>query len=291
MMIVKNFLPRHCLKAVLLMFPLVAFGQDVVETTDVGETDEVEKVENESPQNDHARPSWATDRPERPKTLIRPGFERSKPEFKTERPQDLWGTPLGGETESLEGEAIDDDLGNEQQNVKGVIQNSELGYESTVEPVSEIGETSIIVDQANPDVKVEGDIEEEESPVITQAKIESPPEPLNIAPPQSELAALNQNTNQESGDLLSTVKLIFSSMALPEYPRNAFRAKTEGWVEVEFSVSPVGKLKNVKVVSSDPARVFDRAALKALRKWRVKTKSIAGLDPEARFKRRILFKL
>ena len=53
----------------------------------------------------------------------------------------------------------------------------------------------------------------------------------------------------------------------PEYPAEAVRAGTQGFVEVEFSVDAAGKVESVSVVNAQPARVFERSAVAAVKKW------------------------
>lgn len=54
----------------------------------------------------------------------------------------------------------------------------------------------------------------------------------------------------------------------PEYPREAQRAGTEGWVQVEFTIAPDGTTQDLQVLDSAPKVVFDRAALDSVSKWR-----------------------
>ena len=46
----------------------------------------------------------------------------------------------------------------------------------------------------------------------------------------------------------------------------------EGWVAVEFTISKLGTVKNPRVIGSHPSSIFDRAALKAIRKWKYNPK-------------------
>ena len=62
----------------------------------------------------------------------------------------------------------------------------------------------------------------------------------------------------------------------PVYPRKAARAGKEGWVKVEFTVSKSGTVTEASVVESRPRRIFDRSALKAIRKWRFKPRVADG---------------
>lgn len=54
----------------------------------------------------------------------------------------------------------------------------------------------------------------------------------------------------------------------PEYPVQALEKLISGWVEMEFTVAKDGTVQNVVVVSSEPRRVFDSAALNAMRRYR-----------------------
>ncbi len=54
----------------------------------------------------------------------------------------------------------------------------------------------------------------------------------------------------------------------PEYPPRARQQGLEGWVDIEFTISPVGTVQDARVIGSQPTFVFDRAALKAVRRWR-----------------------
>ena len=79
--------------------------------------------------------------------------------------------------------------------------------------------------------------------------------------------------------------------ANPEYPREAFIKHTEGWVEVEFTVTPDGTVTNASVAGANPPRVFNDAALRAVQRWTFKPKMDNGKAVEERMKRRIEFKL
>ena len=60
----------------------------------------------------------------------------------------------------------------------------------------------------------------------------------------------------------------------PQYPRNELLAGVEGWVKVRFTVEPDGSVSSPKVIQSKPPRVFDTAALRAIKKWKFKPKVV-----------------
>ena len=56
--------------------------------------------------------------------------------------------------------------------------------------------------------------------------------------------------------------------ATPQYPPAAIARQIEGWVRVQFSVTAIGTVRDAIVVDSEPASIFDDAALKAIARWR-----------------------
>lgn len=66
----------------------------------------------------------------------------------------------------------------------------------------------------------------------------------------------------------------------PRYPIQAARDGIEGWVELEFTIDSSGTVKDVKVTDSEPKRVFDTEAKRALRKWKYKPQMVDGRATE-----------
>jgi TonB family protein len=64
----------------------------------------------------------------------------------------------------------------------------------------------------------------------------------------------------------------------PDYPQDALITGAEGWVNVSMSVTPAGDVRDPRVVESSNGRLFDRAALSAVRKW--KYEPFAAADPQ-----------
>jgi protein TonB len=52
------------------------------------------------------------------------------------------------------------------------------------------------------------------------------------------------------------------------YPLEQFRQKTEGDVQIAYSLDSAGAVTDARVVKSTPPQVFDEAALESFRKWR-----------------------
>ena len=76
------------------------------------------------------------------------------------------------------------------------------------------------------------------------------------------------------------------STPAPKFPPEALRAGTSGEVQVEFTVGTDGSVTAARVVRANPARVFDREAVNAVRRWRfqpvdapVTTRRTIGFNP------------
>ena len=63
----------------------------------------------------------------------------------------------------------------------------------------------------------------------------------------------------------------------PMYPRDAAMKGIEGWVKVEFTITAIGTVKDPRVIDSDPPRIFNREALRAILKWKFKPRVVDGV--------------
>ncbi|MBU6953106.1 MULTISPECIES: energy transducer TonB [unclassified Hahella] len=77
----------------------------------------------------------------------------------------------------------------------------------------------------------------------------------------------------------------------PDFPREAARAGIEGWVEVEFTVNAQGRVEDIKVVASEPRKIFDKAAKQCISKWTFKPAMVDGKAVATRARQRIDFTL
>ena len=80
--------------------------------------------------------------------------------------------------------------------------------------------------------------------------------------------------------------LVVVSTPAPRYPPEALRTAQSGEVQVEFTVGTDGSVSAARVVRSNPAGVFDREALSAVKRWRfqpvaapVTTRRTIGFNP------------
>jgi len=103
-------------------------------------------------------------------------------------------------------------------------------------------------------------------------------EAVNIAPVpvQAEVSVGGLGLVASDGDYLPIVKIA------PVYPWRAQTQGIEGHVVVEFTVTPAGTVKDVRVVESDPPEIFDKAATEAALKFKYKPRVVNGEPIEVR---------
>jgi protein TonB len=104
-----------------------------------------------------------------------------------------------------------------------------------------------------------------------------------VTPPPAPAAAPPAGGESHPAELVRAVQ--------PDYPPDAYRSRAQGWVEVEFTVGSDGSVSNATVVGAEPTRIFNNAALNAIRRWTFKPKVDNGKAVDDRLRRRIEFKL
>jgi len=66
----------------------------------------------------------------------------------------------------------------------------------------------------------------------------------------------------------------------PDYPPRALSRGLEGWVQVQFTITATGTVKDAVVVNAEPKTIFDDAALKAIARWRYNPRVDGGVAVE-----------
>lgn len=66
----------------------------------------------------------------------------------------------------------------------------------------------------------------------------------------------------------------------PNYPPRAAARGVEGWVQVQFTITPTGSVRDAVVVKAEPEGVFDAAAIEAILRWRYNPRVEGGVAVE-----------
>ena len=142
------------------------------------------------------------------------------------------------------------------------------------------------------------DFQPEKPPPPPETPPETPPQDMdNIDPtaPTITIAAPTVNTdtslsgpggmNIAEGDYLPIVRVA------PVYPARALSRGLEGYVDLEFTVTPTGTVEN-PIVSYSTSSLFERAAIRAVLKFKYKPRVVDGQPVAVQgVKTRITFKI
>jgi TonB family protein len=119
----------------------------------------------------------------------------------------------------------------------------------------------------------------------------------------ADLDALNERLLQAK---LKAANTAFSSSGMPEvaensltrlkpmqlkYPSRALERNIEGWVEIQYTVTPKGKVADIKALRADPAGVFEAAATDAVVRLSYKPVIKDGTPIAVTTKIRVAFRL
>ncbi|MDD9302491.1 MAG: TonB family protein [Desulfobacter sp.] len=62
----------------------------------------------------------------------------------------------------------------------------------------------------------------------------------------------------------------------PVYPLRATRMGIEGWVKIQFVVTPKGRVRDVTILEADPKGIFETAVINCASKWRFIPGTVKG---------------
>lgn len=77
----------------------------------------------------------------------------------------------------------------------------------------------------------------------------------------------------------------------PEYPRKAYRDAVEGYVDLEVTVAPDGKVEDVDILDAEPRQVFERSAIRAVLRWKYRPPSEDGITVPVKERIRLSFRI
>jgi len=89
---------------------------------------------------------------------------------------------------------------------------------------------------------------------------------------QIQLASFSQN----DGEYLPLIKIA------PIYPYVAIKRGVEGYVDIKFTVNKDGTVSNPKVIDAKPKKYFERAALRAVMKFKYRPRKVDGVAIEVK---------
>ena len=106
----------------------------------------------------------------------------------------------------------------------------------------------------------------------------------------------NRVTNSSSfansePELVPVSRLTRTNYVGPKYPRAAHRRNVTGSVDVTFTITTDGRIRDLSVLESEPGETFDQAALDAVEKWRFEPVIESGVAVEKRTAVRLAFTL
>ena len=149
-----------------------------------------------------------------------------------------------------------------------------------------------------PEADIAAPVEQEIS--VAEVAQDTPPPPVKAAelPDDERLVSLDQAPAQVAQNTSpaaiarsenAVFKLVRTKTQSPQYPRQALLNKQEGWVDLMVTVSSAGMVESVQVVAAEPRRVFERAAIRAARKWEFEPPTDSGLNDSQQGQFRVNF--
>ncbi|MEO1079742.1 MAG: TonB family protein [Pseudomonadota bacterium] len=152
----------------------------------------------------------------------------------------------------------------------------------------------IVTDMSPPEIRERQRIEFiSEVPEITDPlPIPRPEKPLEVAPePERREPQLAFDTEDvgglwsgeslppvtERGTISAGTNMVVPYLKLqPEYPSRAIARGIQGFVDLAFDITAAGTTSNIRVIEAQPEGVFERAAIRALEKWKYKVPVVDG---------------
>ncbi|WP_368085053.1 energy transducer TonB [Vibrio splendidus] len=142
-------------------------------------------------------------------------------------------------------------------------------------------------------VEQEQEVQRRQRAVPEKPEIPEPPPEAKTSQSQAEVTPLNSMSSLPSLDLNTSVDGLainaptFSdfgsnqqAMPLyrvePRYPAKALKRGAEGHVIMSFTIDETGRPIDIQVTDANPRRMFEREAMRALKKWKYQPKVVDG---------------
>ena len=120
---------------------------------------------------------------------------------------------------------------------------------------------------------------------LTSASQTSSMSGLDVSMPDIDLQVDVGGTIQIARELTPLVRIP------PEYPMSARAKGIQGYVILRFTVTETGSVENPEILRSDPPGVFDRAASRAVLRWKYQPQMVDGMPASVVSYARINFQM
>ncbi|ENP8412738.1 energy transducer TonB [Vibrio alginolyticus] len=146
-------------------------------------------------------------------------------------------------------------------------------------------------------VENEADVQRRQRSVPEQPEPPQAPEPMDLSQADTQMESMSQMTPVSALGLNTALEGIAISapnlkgtmgnqQALPlyrvdpRYPSKALKRRVEGYVIMRFTIDATGRPKDIEVIEAEPERMFEREAIRALKKWKYQPKVEDGVSIE-----------
>ncbi|HHF0483611.1 TPA: energy transducer TonB [Vibrio antiquarius] len=146
-------------------------------------------------------------------------------------------------------------------------------------------------------VENEADVQRRQRSVPEQPEPPQAPEPMDLFQADTQMEPMSQMTPVSALGLNTALEGIAISapnlkgtmgnqQALPlyrvdpRYPSKALKRRVEGYVIMRFTIDATGRPKDIEVIEAEPQRMFEREAIRALKKWKYQPKVEDGVSIE-----------
>lgn len=146
-------------------------------------------------------------------------------------------------------------------------------------------------------VENEADVQRRQRSVPEQPEPPHAPEPMDLSQADTQMEPMSQMTPVSALGLNTALEGIAISapnlkgtmgnqQALPlyrvdpRYPSKALKRRVEGYVIMRFTIDATGRPKDIEVIEAEPERMFEREAIRALKKWKYQPKVEDGVSIE-----------
>ncbi|CAK2032452.1 energy transducer TonB [Vibrio crassostreae] len=142
-------------------------------------------------------------------------------------------------------------------------------------------------------VEQEQEVQRRQRAVPEKPEMPEPPPEAQTSQPQAEVTPLNSMSSLPSLDLNTSIDGLainaptFSdfgsnqqAMPLyrvePRYPAKALKRGAEGFVTLSFTIDETGRPTDIQVTDANPRRMFEREAVRAMKKYKYQPKVVDG---------------